>query len=86
MKRSLTKNGNTLNWRAGEPIRVGITAPNQPEQERVVTLPSTADEQATQIEDEIRKIFENYNIANNPELHIAILARISQKWMQKLDK
>ena len=71
---------------AGEPIRVGITAPNQPEQERVVTLPSTADEQATQIEDEIRKIFETYNVADNPELHIAILARISQKWMQKLEE
>ena len=71
---------------AGEPIRVGITAPNQPEQERVVTLPSTADEQATQIEAEIRKIFENHNVADNPELHIAILARISQKWMQKLEE
>ena len=71
---------------AGEPIRVGITAPNQPEQERVVTLPSTADEQATQIATEIRRIFEHHNVEDNPELHIAILARISQKWMQELEK
>ena len=71
---------------AGEPIRVGITAPNRTEQQRVVTLTSTADEQASEMEDEIRKVFDKFDIDDNPELHIAILARISQKWMQQLDE
>ncbi len=70
----------------GEPIRIGITAPNRTEQERVVTLTPTADEQATEMEDEIRKIFDKFDVDDNPELHIAILARISQKWMQRLDE
>ncbi len=70
----------------GEPIRVGITTPNRTEQERVVTLTPTADAQASEIEDEIRKIFDKFDVDDNPELHIAILARISQKWMQRLDE
>lgn len=70
----------------GEPIRVGITVPNRAEQERVVTLTPTADEQATEMEEEIRKIFDKFDVDDNPELHIAILARISQKWMQRLDE
>lgn len=70
----------------GEPIRIGITAPNRTEQERVVTLTPTADEQATEMEDEIRKVFDKFDVDDNPELHIAILARISQKWMQRLDE
>ena len=70
----------------GEPIRVGITTPNQTEQERVVTLPPTADAQTPEMEGEIRKIFDKFDVDDNPELHIAILARISQKWMQQLDE
>ena len=70
----------------GEPIRVGITTPNRTEQERVVTLTPTADAQTAEMEDEIRKIFDKFDVDNNPELHIAILARISQKWMQRLDE
>ena len=70
----------------GEPIRVGITAPNRTEQERVVTLTPTADAQTAEMEDEIRKIFDKFDVDDNPELHIAILARISQKWMQRLDE
>lgn len=70
----------------GKPIRIGITAPNRTEQERVVTLTPTADEQATEMEDEIRKVFDKFDVDDNPELHIAILARISQKWMQRLDE
>ena len=70
----------------GEPIRVGITAPNRTEQERVVTLTPTADEQTAEMENEIRKVFNKFDVDDNPELHIAILARISQKWMQKLDE
>ncbi len=71
---------------AGEPIRVGITTPNQHEQERVVTLTPTADERATEIEDAIKQVFDKFNVDDNPELHIAILARISKKWMQQLEK
>ena len=61
-------------------------SPNRAEQERVVTLTPTADEQATEMEEEIRKIFDKFDVDDNPELHIAILARISQKWMQRLDE
>ena len=70
----------------GEPIRVGITTPNRTEQERVVTLTPTADAQTTKMEDEIRKVFDKFDVDDNPELHIAILARISQMWMQRLDE
>ena len=70
----------------GEPLRVGITVPNQTEQERVVTLTPTADEQTSEIADEIRQVFDKFNVDNNTELHIAILARISQKWIQQLDE
>ena len=71
---------------AGEPIRVGITAPNQTEQERVVTLPATADEQTSDMADEIKKVFDKFDVDDNPELHIAILARISQKWIRQLNE
>ena len=70
----------------GEPIRVGITTPNRTEQERVVQLTQTADAQTPDIEDEIRKIFDKFDVDDNTELHIAILARISQRWMQRLDE
>ena len=70
----------------GEPIRVGITTPNRTEQERVVTLTPTADAQTAKMEDEIRKVFDKFDVDDNPELHIAILARISQTWMQRLDE
>ena len=70
----------------GEPIRVGITTPNRTEQERVVTLTPTAAAQTAKMEDEIRKVFDKFAVDDNPELHIAILARISQMWMQRLDE
>ncbi len=70
----------------GEPIRVGITTPSGTEQERVVTLTPTADKHSTAMEDEIKKIFDQFDVDDNPELHIAILARISQKWIQQLDQ
>ena len=71
---------------AGEPIRIGITGPNQDEQERVVTLTAPVDEQTPEIEGAIKQIFQNFNVDDNPELHIAILAKISQHWMQQLDE
>ncbi len=70
----------------GEPIRIGITGPNQDEQERVVTLTPTANEQTLEIESAIKQIFQNFNVDDNPELHIAILAKISQHWIQQLDE
>ena len=71
---------------AGEPIRIGITGPNQDEQERVVTLTPTADEQTLKIEGAIKQVFQDLNVDDNPELHIAILAKISQHWIQQLDE
>jgi len=71
---------------AGERIRISITRPNQNERERVVTLTPAVDEQTPQIEDAIRQVFESLNVDDNPELHIAILARISQQWIQQLDE
>ena len=68
---------------AGEPIRVGITRPNHPEQEQVVTLPSTAEEQANEIEREIEQVFNRLDVDGNSEFRLAVLARISQKLMQE---
>ena len=44
------------------------------------------DKQTAAIEHEIKKAFSKFNVDNNPELHIAILARISQRWIQQLDE
>ena len=68
---------------AGEPIRVGITRPNHPEQEQVVTLPSTAEEQANEIEREIEHVLNRFDVDGNSEFRLAVLARISQKLMQE---
>ena len=68
---------------ASEPIRIGITRPNHPEQEQVVTLPSTAEEQVNEIEREIEQVFDKFDMDGNSELRLAILARISQKLMQE---
>ena len=71
---------------AGEPIRVGITRPNHPEQEQVVTLPFTAEEQANKIEHEIEQVFDKFDMDGNSEFRLAVLARISQKLMQEENK
>ena len=68
---------------AGEAIRIGITRPNHPEQEQVVTLPSTAEEQANKIAHEIERVFDKFDMDGNSEFRLAILARISQKLMQE---
>ena len=70
----------------GEPIRIGITRPNQPEQEQVVILPSTAEEQADKLEHAIEQIFDENDKDRNLEFRLAILARISQKLMQEKNK
>ena len=67
----------------GEPIRIGITRPNHPEQEQVVTLPSTVEEQANKIEHEIEQVFDRFDVDGNSEFRLAVLARISQKLMQE---
>ena len=70
----------------GEPIRVGITRPNYPEQEQVVTLPFTAEEQVNEIEREIEQVFDRFDVDGNSEFRLAVLARISQKLMQEENK
>ena len=68
---------------AGEPIRVGITRPKQPEHEQVVILPSTAEEHAAEMEYAIEKVFDEIDKDGNPEFRLAVLARMSQKLMQE---
>lgn len=68
---------------AGEPIRIGITRPKQPEQEQVVILPATAEEQASKLERAIEQVLDETNTDQNPEFRLAVLARISQKLMSK---
>ena len=71
---------------AGETIRIGITTPNEHEAERVVNIPENADEHADKIEQAIVNIFEEFDVDENPELRLAILARISKKLMQESEK
>ena len=70
----------------GEPIRIGITTPNQPEQEQVVSLPITSEEQIAEIEREITQIFDKFDVDENTESRLAVLARITQKLMQASEK
>ncbi len=72
---------------SSEPVRVGITRPHQAEQERVVTLPSAADKQASEIEKAIDEVFKQFGMGTDTlELRVAIFARIAQKWMQQLQE
>lgn len=70
---------------AGESIRIGITRPNQREQERVVALPSPTEGQAAKLEDAIEEIFEKFGMAENTEHCLAVIARLSEKLMQQLE-
>ena len=67
-------------------IRVGITTLSSPEQERVITLPPTAEAQADEIERAIEQVFESFGVDSNPELRLAVLARLSQKLMERLEE
>lgn len=67
---------------AGKPIRVGITAPEKIEQERVVILTTDVEEAANKIEREIEPIFDKFDDGNT-EFRLAVLARMTQKLMQK---
>ena len=70
---------------AGEVIRVGITTLSSTEQERVVTVPSTAEARLEDIERGIEEVFESAGVDGNPNLRLAILARLSQRLMEQLD-
>ena len=67
----------------GEPIRVGITAPKKIEQERVVIVTPSVEDAADQIEREIEPIFDKFDADENTEFRLAVLARMTQKLMQK---
>ncbi|RKU07521.1 hypothetical protein C6502_17240 [Candidatus Poribacteria bacterium] len=69
----------------GEVIRVGITTRSSTEQERVVTVPSTAEAQIDNIERGIEEVFESAGVDGNSNLRLAILARLSQKLMEQLE-
>ena len=70
---------------AGESIRIGITRPNQREQERVVALPSPTEGQAAKLEHAIEQVFEKFGVAENTEHCLAVIARLSEKLMQQLE-
>ena len=70
---------------AGEVIRVGITTLSETERERVVTVPPTAEAQIDNIERGIEQVFESAGVDGNPNLRLAILARLSQKLIGQLE-
>ena len=69
-----------------EPIRVGITRPNRPEEEWVVTLPLTAEKKVPEIGEALKQALDDLKIDADPNLRSAILARISQTWKQQQEK
>ena len=71
---------------AGEVIRVGITTLSSQEQERVVTVPPTAEEQIDNIERGIEQVFESAGVDGDANLRLAILARLSQRLMEQLEE
>ena len=70
---------------AGEVMRVGITTLKAEEQARVITLHPIAETQAKEIEHEIEQIFELAGVAEDTELRLAVLARLSRKLMEQLE-
>ena len=71
---------------AGEVIRVGITTLSSSEQERVVTVPPTAEEQIDNIEGGFEEVFKRFGVDGDANLRLAILARLSQKLMEQLEE
>ena len=69
--------------KAGEVIRVGVTTLSATEQERVVTVPPSAEAQADKIE---RAIVQMLELEENTEIRLAILARLSQKLIEQLEE
>ena len=66
----------------GETIRIGITSPNEQEQEQVVNLPTTAEDTVNKFDQKIAELFKELDIDQNPDLCLALLARFSKKVMQ----
>lgn len=66
----------------GKPIRIGITTPKKIEQEQVVILTPSVEDAADKIEREIEPIFDKFDVDENSEFRLAVLARISQKLME----
>ena len=71
---------------AGKVIRVGITTLSSSEQERVVTVPPTAEEQIDNIEGGFEEVFKRFGVDGDANLRLAILARLSQKLMEQLEE
>lgn len=71
---------------AGDVMRVGITTLTAKEQERVISIPPPAEEQAKYIEREIERVFDAHDADGNAELRLAVLARISRKLMEQLEE
>ena len=67
----------------GEQIRIGITRPNQSEQEWVVTLPITSEKEVTEIGKALKHALDGLKIDPDPDLRSALLALISQEWRQQ---
>ena len=70
----------------GEVIRLGVTTLSSQEQERVVTVPPTAEEQIDNIERGIEQVFESAGVDGDTNLRLAILARLSQRLMEQLEE
>ena len=70
----------------GEVIRVGITTFSSQEQERVVTVPPTAEAQIDEIEHGIEQVFDSAGVDGDANLRLAILARLSQRLMEQLEE
>ena len=71
---------------AGEVIRVGITTLSSTEQERVITVPPTIEEQVDNIEGGFEEVFKRFGVDGDANLRLAILARLSQKLMEQLEE
>lgn len=66
----------------GDTIRIGITTPNEQENERVVFLPERDGNRFEVLEHKILRLFDEYKLDENSNLKLGILARISKKLMQ----
>ena len=71
---------------AGEVIRVGITTLSSSEQERVITVPPTIEEQVDNIEGGFEEVFKRFGVDGDANLRLAILARLSQRLMEQLEE
>ena len=79
------KQSNEFADSAREVMRVGITTLAAKEQERVISIPPTAEEQAKYIEREVEGVFDTYDADGDAELRLAVLARISRKLMEQIE-